>query len=94
MVITLKEQLINDIRYNEGEFLVIVEEENETMFILTDDVITQIIHNFFNDNLIGKYPDNDRDVKVIGWRFESLELSDIEAQTHFGESVQTSKKED
>lgn len=91
-MITLKEQLIQDILYaDSSKFVVLVEEDNETMFIMPNEDITLIIHNFFDDNLKGTPPFSKREIKANGWRLIDYPFAEEEKKFHFAESKITNK---
>lgn len=78
MSLAMKEQLIQEIRHTpEDTILVTVEtfdtgEYNETEFRCTQDVLMQVIHNSFDDNLHGSLP-NGFPTTIKGWNFYTEE---------------------
>lgn len=73
-MVTLKEQLIQDIRYAQPGFVFKTIErlddgrKNEMTFDCAEDVLVIIISNYFDDHLHGAVP-NGLQTTIIGWEF-------------------------
>lgn len=73
-MVTLKEQLIQDIRYAQPGFVFKTIERlddgrtNIMTFDCAEDVLVQIISNYFDDNLHGAVPGG-LETTIIGWEF-------------------------
>ena len=85
-MITLKEQLIGDITNSkENEWLTIVEESGEeNTIILYKEEIIIMLSSLFDDELIGRYTKDSEQIRIVGWGFKYMELTEQERISNFG----------
>lgn len=78
--------MIGDITNSkENEWLTIVEESGkENTIILYKEEILMMLSSLFDDELIGRYTKDGEQIRMVGWRFEYMELTELERISNFG----------
>lgn len=76
---TIKEQLqLELLNSQKDDRLTLIAPGEEMSIIYEQHDIALVINNYFDDNLIGRFPGMSEDIQIMGWYFTEEPFNEIE----------------